>query len=193
MSEPDLRGGAGAAARRAFAVIVAAALGGGGATPLQGQESPRLSGTVEIDLPRGGLAGDLCLSEPRHSADTVRFVLHRGLNVKRIRDGTSAAVPYTAEPEPHGIGLRYAVPAAVPGSGEAQRLCVEYTGTFPVYGVRQGDYRLHDGSNVIAFNGRTLRARGEARWYPVRQRWERECVRRPISQNRCRRTLLESR
>lgn len=140
--------------------------------PLEGQTSPHLAGTVEVDLPRGVITGDLCLSNLPTRADTVRFVLHRGLNVKRIRDGTGSARPYVTEPEPQGVGLRYAIGSAAsdtlpPSAVVVHETCVEYTGAFPVYDVEAGDYAMWDGSGVVAFNGRTLRARGQTRWYPV--------------------------
>jgi hypothetical protein len=129
-----------------------------------------LEGAVEVDVSSGVIAADLCLRGVWPVQDTLRFALHRGMNVKRVRlvDGTT--LTYGTSAEPHGVGLRYAVALPSPNDTAAGTLhdgmCVEYTGAFPVYDVASGDYRDADDSSVVAFNGRTLRARGETRWYP---------------------------
>jgi hypothetical protein len=157
--------------RGAAAILRAALLLALPVPSLQAQDRPHLSGTLEVTVGKGGMAGDMCLAGLPAEGDTLRFVLHRGLNVKRVRDATGAAVPHMVEPEPHGVGLRYAVqgpaPDTAPGAGAPRRVCVEYAGVFPVYDVAAGDYRHTDNMGVVAFNGRTLRALSPARWYPV--------------------------
>jgi hypothetical protein len=122
----------------------------------------RIDGVVEVDLPRGGIVGDVCVRDAR-SGDTLRFDLNRGLNVKRVRDPAGRPLPFAEEPAPGGVGVRYAVRDTAHAGG----YCVEYMGAFPVYDVRRGDFRHADASDVVAFNGATLRARGESLWIPA--------------------------
>lgn len=125
-----------------------------------------LTGRVDVDLPRGVIAADLCLHGPGVHGDTTSFVLNRGMNVKRVRNAAGNPLPFTATY--HAGGLEYtARDTARAGVAPAGGVCVEYTGAFPVYDVAAGDYRDSDNSSVIAFTGSTLRARGESRWYPV--------------------------
>ena len=118
-----------------------------------------LTGSVVIELHAGVITADLCLTDPPAQNDTVRFLLNRGFNIKRIRSDSGAVVSYDSGSDTND-DIKYAV-------RHNGRICIEYVGAFPVYNVASGDYRDSDGSSVIAFNGMTLRARGETRWYPV--------------------------
>ncbi len=122
-----------------------------------------LTGRVDVDLPRGGITADLCLSGARQAGDTTWFALNRGMNVKRIRSAAGGSLPFAAT---YADGaLHYAVRDTSRRS--AGGVCVEYTGAFPVYDIGTGDHRSTDNSAVIAFTPSTLRARGETRWYPA--------------------------
>jgi hypothetical protein len=132
------------------------------ATPVRAQ-APLLTGTIEIGLTAGTLRADVCLADLPVHGDTVRFLLHRGLNLKGLRDEDGAVLSHSTRRELDGVAVAYDAVGVV-GSRE---LCLEYVGAFPVYAVEAGDYRASDGSSVIAFNGLTVRARGETRWYPT--------------------------
>jgi hypothetical protein len=126
---------------------------------------PHLTGSVSIDMPRGTIAGRTCIA--RFPA-TQSFILNAGLNVKRItvhdsmrryaiRDD-NLATPTVGE------GLVYTLRTALT---PADTLCVEYLGTFPVYDIQRGDFAFADYKGFIAFNGQTLRAAEQAKWYPI--------------------------
>lgn len=127
--------------------------------------SPHLTGSVSIDMARGTIEGRTCLG--RFPA-TQSFILNAGLNVKRItvRGGMrryalrddNVATPTVGE------GLVYTLRTA---AAPADTICVEYVGTFPVYDIQRGDFAFTDYKGFIAFNGTTLRAAEQAKWYPI--------------------------
>jgi hypothetical protein len=142
-----------------FLVHAMCSLGG---SPVLLAQTPHLTGTVDIDLPRGLLAGDLCVSNlPRE--DTLRFLLRNGLNVASIRDGKGDAVKFEGDYDGRlvGEGLEYTLPDSMP---RPEKLCMAYTGAYPVYQKRD---RVDDSKGLIAFNGRTVRATEQSKWYPV--------------------------
>lgn len=132
---------------------------------LSGQAVPHLTGAVDIDLPRGLLTGDVCVSK-LPAQDSVHFLLNRGLNIKSIRDAHGRRLRYAGYfgGSIVGEGLQYTVRDSADSS---RTLCISYTGAFPVYDVRAGDFNTYDFKGAIAFNGRTLRAAEQAKWYPV--------------------------
>jgi hypothetical protein len=138
------------------------------AVPQSGQPAPvapHLTGSVSIDMARGTIEGRTCIG--RFPA-TQSFILNAGLNVKRItvrgsmrryalRDD-NIATPTVGE------GLVYTLRTA---PTPADTVCVEYVGTFPVYDIQRGDFAFTDYKGFIAFNGTTLRAAEQAKWYPI--------------------------
>jgi len=125
-------------------------------------QAPRLTGRVDIDLPRGLLSGDVCLSD-LPARDTLRFLLNRGLVVAAVRDGKGRLLAHGGfyGGRVVGEGVSY----AVPDRGRALReLCVRYGGAFPVYGKLRS---VTDDKGVIAFDSATVRASEQTRWYPT--------------------------
>jgi hypothetical protein len=152
-------------------LIPLATLFGTGTSVLQAQTPPHLDGVLEVDVAEGRLHGAFCLGGLAVSGESARFALHRGLNVKHVKSAEGHALPISTEPEPHGNAVFYEVDLRTAGaqlaSDRAPTVCAEYVGTFPVYDVRQGDYRQLDNTGVVAFNGFSLRALGATRWYPT--------------------------
>lgn len=128
-------------------------------------QAPHLVGAVDLDLPQGTLTGDVCLSN-LPAKDSVRFLLNRGLNVRSVRDIRGRKLRYGGYfgGVVVGEGLQYTLRDSV---DLPRTLCITYTGAFPVYDVWAGDFNTYDFKGVIAFNGRTLRAAEQAKWYPV--------------------------
>lgn len=123
-------------------------------------QAPHLSGALALDPARGTVRGDLCLSN-LPAQDTLRFLLHKGLNVRHVR--TPAGGPLASSGhiglQPVGVALQYTVAAP-----ETDALCVAYTGAYPVYTDQSAPL---DASEFIAFNGRTVRAPSGTAWYPT--------------------------
>jgi len=139
------------------------------ASPALAQFTPKLVGSISVDLPAGSLAGNLCISDIPLRGDTVWLVLNRAHSIKRISGVAGPA--RIVELEPGGTGVRYAFlkedqTGDLPSSTTAL-VCVEYGGSFPTYDVDTGDFRDDDGSHLVAFNGRAIRARGISRWHPT--------------------------
>lgn len=143
--------------RWAVALLLVALLPGVAAAQV-----PHLTGEVTTDPPRGLISGDLCLSG-LPAGDTLRFLLHNGLNIRAVHDSTGRLLPYRGYfgGRMIGEGLLYTVVDTLPGR---RTLCVSYTGAFPVYPALDNSY---DFKGVIAFSGRTVRASEQAKWYPV--------------------------
>lgn len=125
-------------------------------------QHPHLAGEIHIDPTRGVINGDMCLSSlPKREA--VSFLLHRGLNIKSVRDARGRTLTYEghADLKPVGVALQYTIKGL---PKDAQSFCVSYTGAYPVYGDAPN---VFDYQEVIAFDGKTVRAAASTRWYPV--------------------------
>lgn len=125
-------------------------------------QAPLLTGEVRVDPGTGRVTGDVCVSDTP-AADTLRFLLHHGLNIRSIRDATGKVLDYGghADLTPVGVALRYTIRDSLISPGT---FCVRYTGAYPVY---RDTLNTFDYQEVIAFNGRSLRAAPSTRWYPV--------------------------
>ncbi|MDQ3743833.1 MAG: hypothetical protein M3444_05585 [Acidobacteriota bacterium] len=125
-------------------------------------QSPHLAGKINIDLPRGTLAGDVCLSNlPKRRG--VSFLLNHGLNIKAIRNERGELLDYSGyyDGRAVGEGREYTLSDS---AGDAGTFCVSYAGAFPVYDKERNGF---DFKGMIAFNGRTLRATEQSKWYPI--------------------------
>ena len=141
-----------------------------GAPPGVEAQSARMSGSIDVDLLSGSLEGDVCLDNVPEAGDTVLVVLNRSLTIKHVRG--AAETPARMELERGGDAVRYtfrrdSVAVEELRAGRRPSLCVNYLGSSPIYDIAAGDYRSDDNSSLIAFNGRTVRARGASRWYPA--------------------------
>jgi hypothetical protein len=95
---------------------------------------------------------------------TRAFLLARGLNVREVRD--SAGRVLRAERADTGAeddAERY----TFADTSAAGRFCVAYVGAYPVYRVDAGERAASDWKGQIAFDGRTVRAAEQTRFYPV--------------------------
>lgn len=154
---------------RTFASLVSLAAGLFITTFVAAQPAPMLSGLVDIDLSTGRIAGDVCIGGAPTAGDSVTIVLNAALAIEET-SGTPP-VPVGVEMEPGNETVRYTfagITSRRTSAGtDVTDLCLTYAGRQTVYETEAGEYRDDDGSNIIAFNGNTLRARGAARWYPV--------------------------
>lgn len=144
-----------------FTALASSAAGGAA------QEHPRttVTGGLAIGLSHGTLNGDFCLT-PTVITDTVTFVLNRSLAVLSLRG--ARLLPELTTEQPGGAAFRYRALREPPSTvASADPICVVYEGAETVYDISEKEYRPTDGSEVIAFNGKTVRARGYARWYPA--------------------------
>jgi hypothetical protein len=125
-------------------------------------QTPRLAGTVSVDIVTGRLSADVCLAQLA-DRPSYRFALHHGLNIESVRTSAGRMLTYEGyNPiQPAGVALRYTIRDTL---GPSQTICVRYTGAFPVYDSAAATV---DSKENIAFGHRTARAAEDTRWYPV--------------------------
>ena len=129
------------------------------------QTPPHLDGLIEADPAAGLLRGEVCLSR-LPPQQTYAFLLNRGLNIREVRDTASGRnLGFRGSYDATGVGdaTRYSVADNVGGEG----FCVRYVGAYPVYDVDAGERSVADWKGQVAFDGRTVRATEQARFYPV--------------------------
>lgn len=142
--------------RLAFALVALLA------TAVQAQSVPHLDGQIWTDPAAGTLRGDVCLSALPAQA-TQTFLLNRGLNVRDVRDAETGA-PRSLDGFYDATNVGDATRYSVAGAGA---YCVRYVGAFPVYSVDAGERASEDWKGQIAFDGATVRAAEQTRFYPV--------------------------
>lgn len=126
---------------------------------------PRITGWIETDPRTGHLAGDICIAAPP-SALGGKILLHRGLNIRGVRNAvTGEALSFDGYYDAHNIGD--ATPYEVSAGAADQGICVNYVGAFPVVRVDAGERSTDDWKGNIAFDGKTVRAAEQTRFYPT--------------------------
>lgn len=125
-------------------------------------EDFQLVGKLSSDPATGVVAGDVCLNG---LAATQAFLLHRGLNVRGVRDAaTGERIHFDFDGharETDAEAYRFVMPAKV------KSYCVEYVGRYPVYQVERGERAELDSMSDVAFDGRSVRSTYAARFLPV--------------------------
>jgi hypothetical protein len=125
------------------------------------QQAPLLSGKVTINMKQGLIIADLQLSGLPTLDTGFRIRLNRGMNMKLIRD-SAGVVRYNNRPGDEFNTYRiHNGKSYIPLS---KTLKVAYSGAFPVY---TDTLTFSDSKGVIAFNGKTMRASEQSKWYPV--------------------------
>jgi hypothetical protein len=123
-----------------------------------------LSGTFIADPAVGSLEGHVCISGAV-AAGSDSFVLNRGLNIRAVTDGaTRELIEFDRVDTPRSSdGMKYELVHPVSAAG----FCIDYVGAFPVYDVDAGERGASDWKGLIAFDGRSVRATDQTRFYPV--------------------------
>ena len=127
-------------------------------------QSPNVNGAVTVGLSSGSLSGNLCMTNLL-KLDSYAIVLHRGLNVASFTKNGEALVYggfYGGEFVDEGV--KYTLRESFKAKDE---LCVSYTGGFPVFMVDEGEKNVLDWKGNIAFNGKSIRATEQSKWYPI--------------------------
>jgi len=123
--------------------------------------SPHIAGKVTINRKAGTIQADLTLSNLPALDTAFRIRLNHGMNIKFLADSTgfvrfnSKTLGDIMDYRPYR-GQKYVV--------SPTKLRVSYVGAFPVY---TDTMNLVDYKSIIAFNGETMRATEESKWYPV--------------------------
>ncbi|MFC3562519.1 M1 family aminopeptidase [Pedobacter jamesrossensis] len=127
---------------------------------------PHLSGKVEIVMSTGQISCDFTLTNIPDFGKDYQILLNKGFNIKAIKDSLNNTLSYDGfyNGKMRGEGLIY-----VPQKGNdvltnPKKLRIVYTGAFPIY---NDTLNFIDFKGLIAFNGKTMRATDQSKWYPI--------------------------
>jgi len=129
-------------------------------------QTPHLSGKVEVIMATGQITCDFVLSNIPDMGKDYQILLNKGFNIKAIKDSSNNTLSYNGfyNGKMRGEGLTY-----VPQKGNdvlinPKQLRIAYTGAFPIY---TDTLNFIDFKGLIAFNGKTVRATDQSKWYPI--------------------------
>lgn len=130
------------------------------------QSTPHISGKVDISLQAGTIKCDFRLTQLPPLGKQYKILLYRGFNIGLLSNDTGKVLKYSGFYDSKLLGE---AAGYVPYSGSdtlilPQNLRLSYTGGFPVY---RDTLNSFDFKGMIAFNGKTVRAAEQSKWYPV--------------------------
>lgn len=124
-------------------------------------QTPTLRGKLTINMKEGLLRASLKLSGMPKLDTGFRILLNSGMNMKFITD-TAGVIRYNNSFVDEVF--RYRIHNGKNYIPLPDSLGITYSGAFPVY---TDTLNFFDYKGVIAFNGKTLRASEQSKWYPV--------------------------
>jgi len=130
------------------------------------QQAPHISGKVNINLTEGLIKCNFNLSDLPNLNKQYKLLLYRGFNIKLLKNDTGRVLQYGGfyNDNLHGEAAAY-LPAVNNDTLQLpKKLSISYTGAFPVYTDTLNSF---DFKGLIAFNGKTVRAAEQSKWYPV--------------------------
>lgn len=122
-----------------------------------------IHGSVDIDMNRGLIECNFDLSNIPKIKD-YRILLNKGMNVKHFKNDNNELIDYKGHynAKVKGEGIEYIL------KDDAQTIPstfhISYKGAFPIY---KNEFSAFDYKGIVAFNGETLRATEQTKWYPV--------------------------
>ncbi len=127
---------------------------------------PHLTGKVEIKMATGQITCDFTLSNIPDLGNEYQILLNKGFNIKAIQDADGRTLRYDGfyNGKMKGEGLTYTPMIKDSVYRNPKQLHISYTGAFPIY---NDSFNFIDFKGLIAFNGETLRATDQSKWYPV--------------------------
>lgn len=126
---------------------------------------PHINGDIEIDMKSGLLKCNFNLSKiPK--LGNYRILLNKGMNIKSFKNDTEILDydgHYNGKTNGEAIEYVFINPKndtiALP-----MEFNIEYVGAFPIY---NNEFNIFDYKGIIAFNGKTVRATEQSKWYPI--------------------------
>jgi hypothetical protein len=130
------------------------------------QKVPHLSGKVDIVMDQGLIKCDFKLSNLPGLGKQYKLLLNRGFNISLLQNDSGRVLSYNGF---YGSKLSGEAMAYIPVDHDdvfqlPDDLHIRYVGAFPVY---RDTLNAFDFKGFIAFNGKTLRAAEQSKWYPV--------------------------
>lgn len=129
-------------------------------------QAPHLSGKAIIDMQNGLFTCDFTVSNIPDLGKEYQLLLNKGFNIKHIKDATGEIIKYDGyyNGKMRGEGLTYSPINKNAVLENPKQLTISYTGAFPIY---NNEFNFTDFKGLIAFNGKTLRASEQSKWYPI--------------------------
>lgn len=126
---------------------------------------PKMTGNVTVDMENGLIDCDFSISGLPNLKD-YSILLNKGMNIKYFKNKSGNLVYYEGhyDGKMKGEALEYFLADENSKMNLPNELNVSYKGVFPVY---QNDFNMFDYKGIIAFNGKTLRAAEQTKWYPI--------------------------
>ncbi|PST82113.1 hypothetical protein C7T94_15010 [Pedobacter yulinensis] len=127
---------------------------------------PHLTGSVRVSMATGQISCDFTLSNLPQLGTDYQILLNKGFNIKSMLDSAGRVLRYNGfyNGKMRGEGLCYTPQRGDSVYRNPSKLRITYTGAFPVY---TDTLNFIDFKGLIAFNGKTLRATDQSKWYPV--------------------------
>jgi len=129
-------------------------------------QSPHIAGKVEIVMSTGQITCDLIVSNIPDLGKDYQILLNKGFNIKAIKNRDNATLAYDGfyNGKMKGEGISYIPLWKDSTLSNPKQLHITYTGAFPIY---KDTLNFIDFKGLIAFNGKTLRAADQSKWYPI--------------------------
>jgi len=129
-------------------------------------QKPHLSGKVEVVMATGQINCDFVLSNIPDLGKNYLILLNKGFNIKAIKDSSNKTISYEGfyNGKMRGEGLTYIPQKGNDVFANPKQLHITYTGAFPIY---TDTLNFIDFKGLIAFNGKTVRATDQSKWYPI--------------------------
>ena len=129
-------------------------------------QTPNISGNVEISMSTGQITCDFIVSNIPDLGKDYQVLLNKGFNIKAIKDANNSTLDYDGfyNGKTKGEGISYIPLLKDSTYSNPKKLHITYTGAFPIY---TDTLNFIDFKGLIAFNGKTLRAADQSKWYPI--------------------------
>ena len=131
------------------------------------QNTPHVSGKVNITMANGLIECNLHLSNLPGLGKQYKILLNRGFNIRLLKDDTGKVLQYDGIYSNKLQGEATAYIPSVTGADTLKlpsSLNISYIGAFPIF---KDTLNSFDYKGYIALNGKTLRAAEQSKWYPV--------------------------
>jgi hypothetical protein len=129
-------------------------------------QTPHLSGKAIVDMQTGQITCDFIISNIPDLGKDYQLLLNKGFNIKHLKNAVGEVIKYDGyyNGKMRGEGLVYTPSDKNAVLQNPKQLSISYTGAFPIY---KGEFNFTDFKGLIAFNGTTLRASEQSKWYPI--------------------------
>jgi hypothetical protein len=129
-------------------------------------QTPHITGKIEVIMSTGQITCDFVITNIPDLGKDYQILLNKGFNIKAIKDLDNNTLSYDGfyNGKMKGEGISYIPLLKDSTYSNPKKLHITYTGAFPIY---KDTLNFIDFKGLIAFNGKTLRAADQSKWYPI--------------------------